>query len=173
MYSCPNSRRYAFTLIELLVVVAIIAILAAIAVVNIRNALVRSKVSRARADLRTIQMAVETYAVDENSYPLNAGGIGLTGALFNLLSPRSYLEDIPRDVFARGANTRYFYLSGGRITMAQENAYGAYALASVGPDGTIQTSFTSSILYDPTNGTISRGDIVVTSRADPPEPEQL
>lgn len=58
-----------FTLIELLIVVAIIAILAAIAVPNFLEAQVRSKVSRARADLRSLATAVEAYAVDNNKYP--------------------------------------------------------------------------------------------------------
>jgi general secretion pathway protein G len=59
----------AFTLIELLVVVAIIAILAAIALPNFIEAQTRAKVSRARADMRTIATALETYRVDMNAYP--------------------------------------------------------------------------------------------------------
>ena len=59
----------AFTLIELLIVVAIIAILAAIAVPNFLEAQVRAKVSRVRADMRTVVTAVETYRVDHNAYP--------------------------------------------------------------------------------------------------------
>ncbi|MDK2970604.1 MAG: type pilus assembly protein PilA [Candidatus Sumerlaeota bacterium] len=59
----------AFTLIELLIVVAIIAILAAIAVPNFLEAQVRSKVSRAKSDMRTTATALEAYAVDYNSYP--------------------------------------------------------------------------------------------------------
>ncbi len=58
-----------FTLIELLIVVAIIAILAAIAVPNFLEAQTRSKVSRAKADLRTLNTALETYRVDYNGYP--------------------------------------------------------------------------------------------------------
>jgi prepilin-type N-terminal cleavage/methylation domain-containing protein len=61
----------AFTLIELLIVVAIIAILAAIAVPNFLEAQVRSKVSRAKSDLRTLGTAVEAYLVDNNQYPLH------------------------------------------------------------------------------------------------------
>lgn len=58
-----------FTLIELLIVVAIIAILAVIAVPNFLEAQTRSKVSRARADLRTVAVALELYLVDQNRYP--------------------------------------------------------------------------------------------------------
>ena len=58
-----------FTLIELLIVVAIIAILAAIAVPNFLEAQTRSKVSRAKADIRTLATALECYFVDWNVYP--------------------------------------------------------------------------------------------------------
>ena len=70
----PQTKRFfslprAFTLIELVIVVAIIAILAAIAVPNFLEAQVRSKVSRAKADIRTVATALEAYAVDNNHYP--------------------------------------------------------------------------------------------------------
>jgi len=58
-----------FTLIELLIVVAIIAILAAIAIPNFLDAQIRSKVSRAKTDMRTISIALESYMVDVNMYP--------------------------------------------------------------------------------------------------------
>jgi len=61
-------RLKGFTLIELLIVVAIIAILAAIAVPNFLEAQIRSKVSRAKTDMRTLATALETYFVDNNTY---------------------------------------------------------------------------------------------------------
>jgi len=62
--------RRAFTLIELLIVVAIIAILAAIAVPNFLEAQMRAKISRVKADQRSIATALEAYAVDNtNKYP--------------------------------------------------------------------------------------------------------
>ncbi len=62
-------KKRGFTLIELLIVVAIIAILALIAVPNFLEAQVRSKVSRAKSDLRTLSVALEAYMVDWNKYP--------------------------------------------------------------------------------------------------------
>jgi len=67
-----KQRRFSthgFTLIELLIVVAIIAILAAIAVPNFLEAQTRSKVSRTKADMRSMATALEAYAVDNNVYP--------------------------------------------------------------------------------------------------------
>lgn len=68
-----------FTLIELLIVVAIIAILAAIAVPNFLEAQTRSKVSRAKADLRSLATGFEAYRVDTNQYPACTVMSPLTG----------------------------------------------------------------------------------------------
>lgn len=71
-----------FTLIELLIVVAIIAILAAIAVPNFLEAQTRSKVSRAKSDMRTIDTGLMTYVVDHNKFP-KCNNFGLAGRRFN------------------------------------------------------------------------------------------
>src|SRR5205823_11982886 len=66
-----------FTLIELLIVVAIIAILAAIAVPNFLEAQTRSKVSRAKSDMRTMATTIEAYYIDYNKPAPQSSGGGL------------------------------------------------------------------------------------------------
>jgi prepilin-type N-terminal cleavage/methylation domain-containing protein len=89
-----------FTLIELLIVVAIIAILAAIAVPNFLEAQTRAKVARVKGELRTLATAIESYTVDNNSEPPEAGNgpntgvyaplnplLGQTGSFTGILTP--------------------------------------------------------------------------------------
>ncbi|MEO8377649.1 MAG: prepilin-type N-terminal cleavage/methylation domain-containing protein [Candidatus Sumerlaeota bacterium] len=170
--SSNNSR--AFTLIELLVVVAIIAILAGIALPNFLEAQTRSKVARAKTDMRTISIGLETYHVDNNRYPESFLKPPFL-RLVPLTSPVAYLSSVPVDVFNNA----------GEGIFRTSFAYGArpiekesfWALASVGPDRhgdhndiSIYPGYSDSlwenpasgfdyIRYDPTNGTISRGDI--------------
>jgi len=79
-----------FTLIELLIVVAIIGIIAAIAIPNLLNAIDRGKQKRTMADMRSIGTAVESYAVDNNAYPVAAN----VAALVGLVTP-IYIKTMP------------------------------------------------------------------------------
>jgi general secretion pathway protein G len=86
-------RRAGFTLIELLIVVAIIGLIAAIAIPNLRSAMDRAKQNRTLADIKVLGNALETYALDNNTYPK-----GLTDAnaatVSGYLSPL-YLRTVP------------------------------------------------------------------------------
>ena len=163
----------AFTLIELLIVVAIIAILAAIALPNMLEAQMRAKVSRAHADMRTIATALELYRTDTNRYPPHYD----TPQDFNVLStPVAYLTAIPREPFASHRNPNYalngpFYTYqdlltlypswGGGNWLARRKSEGKmWSLSSVGPDFVESINDDATLIYDPSNGTVSRGDIV-------------
>jgi len=180
-----RSSRAAFTLIELLIVVAIIAILAAIAIPNFLEAQVRSQVARAQADMRSVATALETFRVDNQRYPRAELNMSLGRRLTSLTTPVAYLTSLPADPFFRetragvaGFESHYVYASGniyfGTISAYDSTTYigSIYSLASRGPDGTInfggycmahpvavaQKSHLRGA-YDPTNGTISDGDI--------------
>src|SRR5688572_25714650 len=100
----------AFTLVEILVVVAILAILALIAIPNLLESQVRSKVARAKADMRTIATAMEAYATDKHQYPpdFNANiypGISVTDESLTyaqITTPVAYITSVPLDPFHRG-----------------------------------------------------------------------
>lgn len=124
-----------FTLIELLIVVAIIAILAAIAVPNFLEAQVRAKVSRCRADMRTLKTANEAYRVDYNhyapdTYELRDGGvIGVSepveanaGIVYaRLTTPIAYISSPPKDGFMSSG-----VLVGGDSTLIRKMEYHPY-----------------------------------------------
>jgi prepilin-type N-terminal cleavage/methylation domain-containing protein len=86
-------HRCAFTLVELLIVVAIIALLAAIAMPNFLEAQTRSKVSRAKADMRSLATAIEAYRTDTNHYPPPYGvAVGGRDSLSVLSTPVAYIS---------------------------------------------------------------------------------
>ena len=60
------------TLIELLLVVAIIAVLAMVAVPNFLEAQVRAKITRSKANMRSLASAIEAYAADYGRIPLGS-----------------------------------------------------------------------------------------------------
>lgn len=132
--------KKAFTLIELLIVVAIIAILAAIAVPNFLEAQVRAKVSRTKADMRTVTTAIESYFVDNNKYPsiaidpapfsIPAGpqtsSDPCVGQSVGLSTPISYISAIPTDPFGK-VFPDDLYTFGGATTIADGYYYSTKA----------------------------------------------
>ena len=70
-----------FTLIELLVVILIIGILAAIAIPSFLNQKGKGEDSKAKADARTTQTALETWYTDNQNYNCGANSAACVTAL--------------------------------------------------------------------------------------------
>ncbi len=184
---------HGFTLIELLIVVAIIAILAAIAAPNFMEAQTRAKVSRNKADMRTVVTGLESYAVDNNRYPYPSDPFGgpevkpgltewfETKVPNSLTTPIAYLTTRfadpyhPKEATAAGEDPVYHLMTRdyatGRNEEADYNTYLAdlavmspsvkYVLLGHGPDLDHDGPDSGDpALYDPTNGTVSNGDIL-------------
>jgi prepilin-type N-terminal cleavage/methylation domain-containing protein len=174
-----------FTLIELLIVVAIIAILAAIAVPNFLEAQVRAKVARSRNDMRTLATALESFAVDHSAYPFVDNKVDYTEKLAPLTTPVGYITSVPVQAFAAwtpfgGKTTTVYYYNDRRTcdwmyemfpdwgnSWYYYDADGNHKwyLSSVGPDGDYDQSWDgtpncNNHPYDPTNGSVSDGDII-------------
>ena len=81
-------KKEGFTLIELLIVVAIIGIIAGIAIPNFLGARTKARVTRAFADMRALADALESYSVDNISYPAD----------LDALTP-DYITNLPKDPF--------------------------------------------------------------------------
>lgn len=101
-----NNR--AFTLIELLAVVAIIGILTVIAMPNWTQALVRSKIASAKANIHACAEALEAYNIDRNAFPPSryyclASGENKMRKYYELpmelTTPTAYLNQRPLDPF--------------------------------------------------------------------------
>jgi len=208
-----------FTLIELLIVVAIIAILAAIAVPNFLEAQVRSKVSRAKNDIRSISTGLEAYFVDNNSYPSSGRNAGTTVKTVNsaltkpmardrltfklcmpsnanhmgqsLTTPVAFMTSMPADPFADTKGNVFGYWNAmdmgwimwsygpdtdesmsSQLEIFLNKGANSYNFAAGGntvynpylsnPTEYLQTGAIANgkcFTYDPTNGTVSPGDI--------------
>lgn len=183
-------KNRGFTLIELLIVVAIIAILAAIAIPNFLLAQVRAKVSRVQGEFRSLATAIESYSVDQGAYPGNVDANRHGEVLswyVELTTPVAYITSIPQDPFASTSDLvsafpkirTYSYAEGGWQAVAKQYNPGLnlsfickWVIVGQGPNsrddqGEWITAAPNGVpfvyigfMYDPTNGTISNGDIV-------------
>lgn len=180
----PKSRQ-GFTLIELLIVIAIIGILAAIAIPNFLEAQTRAKVSRVKSDFNAMSVGIELYRVDSGRYPwfddptiiVPSQYWAVEYRLSQLTTPIAYLSDLKiKDPFIE-RGTEGGYIDGWSRNQYNYRNYehflgsdwSCWALNSLGPDRvrnqglrieTYARGMTfDTVIYDPTNGTVSNGDI--------------
>ena len=126
----PKKRRrreQGFTLVELMVVVVIIGLLATIVALNVLPSGDTARVQKAKADIATIEDALELYKLQNISYPTTSQGLAaLSAAPAGLADPSryqagGYLKRQPDDPWGRP----YLYASPGRHGQADVWSLGA------------------------------------------------
>lgn len=124
-----RSAEHGFTLVELMVVIVIIGLLATIVAINVIPATDTARVEKAKADIATIEQALEQYRLDNLSYPSQTDGLqALINPPASLAQPQryrrgGYIKKLPDDPWGRA----YHYAVPGRK--------GAFDISSLGADG--------------------------------------
>ena len=98
-----QGRIDGFTLVELMVVLVIIGLLATIVILNVMPAADRAAVTKARADIATLEQGVEMYRLDNQRYPTGEEGL-------QALVAGDYIRRLPNDPW----NHPYRYSAPGR-----------------------------------------------------------
>lgn len=125
-------KKNAFTLIELLVALSVIAILAFIALASYDSLTKNARDGQRKADLKTIQSALEQYYRDQLSYPSDLSAFPPGG---------KYLKQLPTEAVA---GSSYNYVQSG-------TSYCLYATMEQGSNA----GFVSSTCNDSSKGNYS------------------
>ena len=124
-----DRRKAGFSLLELMVVLVIIGLLATIVVINVLPSQDRAMVQKARADIATLEQAVELYRLELLTYP--STDQGLEALVEAPADPRlaarfregGYVRRLPNDPWGNP----YLYL--------QPGEHGTYDIYTLGADG--------------------------------------
>ena len=117
-----------FTLIEVMVVVVILSILAAIVVPRIMDRPEQARITKARADIRALESALNLYRLDNMTYPTTDQGLdALVSKPSGSPEPKNwksggYIDRLPKDPW----DNAYLYISPG--------SHGAIDIYSGGAD---------------------------------------
>lgn len=123
----PLKQQSGFTLIEVMVVVVILGILAAIVVPRVMDRPDAARITKARADIRALESALNLYKLDNFVYPTTDQGLqALVSKPSGTPEPRNwkqYMDRMPKDPWGND----YQYLSPG--------VQGTVDIYSLGADG--------------------------------------
>lgn len=95
MYMQRISRG--FTLIELLVVIAIIGILSSVVLASLNSARVKGRDARRISDVKQVQLALELYYDNHQSYPVASYSSGNASTSLAVLTTENFISSIPAD----------------------------------------------------------------------------
>ena len=122
----PRDDERGFTLVELMVVIVIIGLLATVVLVNVLPSQDRAMTTKARADIATLEQAMEMYRLDNFTYPsdLNALVSPAPGADASRFRSGGYVKRLPDDPWSRP------------YQLAVPGKAGPFDIYSLGSDGT-------------------------------------
>ncbi len=127
-----SRRPRGFTLVELMVVIVILGLLATVVMINVMPSQDRAMVEKARADIATLEQALETYRLEMLSYPDTSQGLdALVKAPAGLSRPEryrqgGYIRRLPNDPW----DNPYQYRNPG-----QHGRFDVYSLGADGQEG--------------------------------------
>ena len=118
-------HRAGFTLVEMMVVVVIIGLLATVVAINVLPSRDQAMVTKAQADIATLEQAIETYRLDNLDFPDDLQA--LVAAPANLASPAryrqgGYVRRLPEDPWGEPYRYRRQSAHGGQFDVY---SYGA------------------------------------------------
>jgi general secretion pathway protein G len=109
-----------FTLVELMVVIVIIGLLATVVVINVMPATDRAAVTKAKADLATLEQGIEMYRLTNLTYPTSEQGL-------QALVQSGQVRRLPNDPWGNS----YHYAAPGR----QGQPFELFSLGADGREG--------------------------------------
>ena len=106
----PLSPEAGVTLVEMMVVIVIIGLITAIVAINVLPSQDKAMVTKAKADIATLESALEQYRLDNLAYPATTDGLNaLVTAPPALAQPEryrrgGYIKKLPSDPWGRPYN---------------------------------------------------------------------